>query len=349
MTNIFDLSDEEFMAQEFAQEQQPEAESTEPVQEEDTNSALAPEADAQAQIDAETSTEGDTVPPEDETAKNAATAPEDEVPEELNYKELYEKVLAPFKANGRDVTPQNVDEVIKLMQMGANYTRKMQDIAPHRKILTMLQNNELLDEEKLSFLIDLNKKDKTAIQKLLKDSEIDPLDIDVTNEVNYVAGNHRVSNEEVALNSVLDDVLATSTGAETVQVISQQWDQASKEILWKDPHVIEIINQQRSNGIYDKISSEIERQKVLGAVAYDVPFLEAYKVIGQRMNEAGLLSTTATTPVARTSAANTTKVANNEKAKAASTSRSTPNKVNPNSDPLSLSDDEFLKFMAGRV
>lgn len=347
MTNIFDLSDEEFMAQEFAQEQQPETESTEPVQEEDTNSALeASEENVEAP---EENSEGKTTPEDKEAPIEAPADAANESVEPVNYEELYKKVLAPFKANGRDVTPQNVDEVIKLMQMGANYTRKMQDIAPHRKVLTMLQNNELLDEEKLSFLIDLNKKDKVAIQKLLKDAEIDPLDIDVTNEVNYVAGNHRVSNEEIALNSVLDDVLATSTGAETVQVISQQWDQASKEILWKDPHVIEIINQQRSNGIYDKISSEIERQKVLGAVAYDVPFLEAYKVIGQRMNEAGLLSTTATTPVARTSAANTTKVANNEKAKAASTSRSTPNKVNPNSDPLSLSDEEFLKFMAGRV
>lgn len=347
MTNIFDLSDEEFMAQEFAQEQQPEAESTEPVQEEDTNSAL--EASGKDVEAPEEDSEGKTTPEDKEAPIEAPADAANESVEPVNYEELYKKVLAPFKANGRDVTPQNVDEVIKLMQMGANYTRKMQDIAPHRKILTMLQNNELLDEEKLSFLIDLNKKDKVAIQKLLKDSGVDPLDIDVTNEVNYVAGNHRVSNEEVALNSVLDDVLATSTGAETVQVISQQWDQASKEILWKDPHVIEIINQQRSNGIYDKISSEIERQKVLGAVAYDVPFLEAYKVIGQKMNEAGLLSTTATTPVARTSATNTTKVANNEKAKAASTSRSTPNKVNPNSDPLSLSDEEFLKFMAGRV
>ncbi len=347
MTNIFDLSDEEFMAQEFAKEQQPEAESTEPVQEEDTNSAL--EASREDVKAPEENSEGKTTPEDKEAPIEAPADAANESVEPVNYEELYKKILAPFKANGRDVTPQNVDEVIKLMQMGANYTRKMQDIAPHRKVLTMLQNNELLDEEKLSFLIDLNKKDKVAIQKLIKDAEIDPLDLDVTNDVNYVAGNHRVSNEEVALNSVLDDVLATSTGAETVQVISQQWDQASKEILWKDPHVIEIINQQRSNGIYDKISSEIERQKVLGAVAYDVPFLEAYKVIGQKMNEAGLLSTTATTPVARTSAANTTKVANNEKAKAASTSRSTPNKVNPNSDPLSLSDEEFLKFMAGRV
>lgn len=48
----------------------------------------------------------------------------------------------------------SVDEAIQLMQMGANYTRKMQELQPHRKTLLMLENNGLLDEGKLSFLID---------------------------------------------------------------------------------------------------------------------------------------------------------------------------------------------------
>lgn len=343
MNSIFELSDEEFLTQDITQLGNAEEESTEAAKEEDTN---APESTETPVEGSEDTSEGKDTPEANKAATDDSEASTEESKEVINYEELYKKVVAPFKANGKEIVPQNVDEVIKLMQMGANYTRKMQDIAPHRKVLTMLQNNELLDEEKLSFLIDLNKKDKAAIQKLIKDAEIDPLDIDVTNDVNYVAGNHRVSNEEVALNSVLDDVLATPTGAETVQIISQQWDQASKEILWKDPDVINIINQQRSNGIYDKISSEIERQRVLGAIAYNVPFLEAYKVIGQSMNEAGLLGNT---PIARTATTNTTKVTNNEKARAASTSRSTPSKVNTNIDPLSLSDDEFLKFMAGRV
>lgn len=343
MTNIFELSDEEFLSQDITQLSAAEEESTEAANEEDNREQESTETVVEGSEDV---SEGKDTQEATEGAVDDSSASGEEVKEAVNYEELYKKVVAPFKANGKEIVPQNVDEVIKLMQMGANYTRKMQDIAPHRKVLTMLQNNELLDEEKLSFLIDLNKKDKTAIQKLIKDAEIDPLDIDVTNDVNYVAGNHRVSNEEVALNSVLDDVLTTPTGAETVQVISQQWDQASKEIIWKDPNVIDIINQQRANGIYDKISSEIERQKTIGAIAYNVPFLEAYKVIGQKLHESGLLTNT---PIARTANTNTTKVINNEKAKAASTPRSTPNKVNANIDPLSLSDEEFLKFMAGRV
>ena len=348
MANIFDLSDEEFLtkgAEEF--EQKPVEEPTDTQQVEDTQDIQeAPEADVQEQIGDENTSEGASVPSEDITPENANAASGEDTQEEINYKELYEKVLAPFKANGKEIVPQSIDEVIQLMQMGANYTRKMQDIAPHRKVLTMLQNNELLDEEKLSFLIDLNKKDKVAIQKLIKDAEIDPLDIDVTTDVNYIAGNHRVSNEEVALNGVIDDVLATPNGNETVQIISQQWDQASKELLWKEPEVIHIINQQRANGIYDKISAEIERQRVFGTIAYGTPFIEAYKVIGQKMNEAGLLKPE---PVARTSATNTPKVSNGDKAKAASTSRSVPSKAGAAIDPLSLSDDEFLKFMAGRV
>lgn len=55
-------------------------------------------------------------------------------------------------------------EAVQLMQKGANYTRKMQDIAPHRKVLLMLENNGLLDEGKLSYLIDLEKKNLTPLR-----------------------------------------------------------------------------------------------------------------------------------------------------------------------------------------
>lgn len=347
MADIFELSDDEFLekgAEEFEQASQ---EPTEDVQQEDiteqVEEEVAQEAVAEEKTEPENESEGVGVPQEDSEPSVEDTEAQEEEPD---YEELYKRVIAPFKANGREVTPQSVEEVIQLMQMGANYTRKMQDIAPYRKVLTMLQNNELLDEDKLSFLIDLNKKDKVAIQKLLKDAELDPLDIDTSEEVNYVAGNHRVSNEEVALNGVLEDVLATPTGAETVQVISQQWDQASKEIIWKDPSIVNVINQQRANGIYDKIVSEIERQRIFGAVPYNMPFIDAYRAVGQKMNEAGMLNPE---PVGRTSTTHPPKVSNNNRAKAASTTRSIPRKTNAGIDPLSLSDDEFLEFMAGRV
>jgi hypothetical protein len=113
----------------------------------------------------------------------------------INYEEQYNRLMAPFKANGKMITLNSPEELIQLAQMGANYTRKMQDIQPHRKVLQMLQNNGLLDEGKLSFLIDLDKKDPEAIKKLIKDTGMDPLDIDTSVEPDYKEGNHIVSDD----------------------------------------------------------------------------------------------------------------------------------------------------------
>ena len=43
-------------------------------------------------------------------------------------KEVYNKVFAPFRANGKEIQVKSVDDVISLMQMGANYNKKMASI-----------------------------------------------------------------------------------------------------------------------------------------------------------------------------------------------------------------------------
>ncbi len=87
--------------------------------------------------------DGDASPPGSKDSASKETPPD--------YKALYEKVMAPLKANGKTIDIKSPEELIQLAQMGANYTRKMQAIAPHRKVLLMLENNGLLDEGKLCF------------------------------------------------------------------------------------------------------------------------------------------------------------------------------------------------------
>ena len=102
-------------------------------------------------------------------------------PEDIDYKGWYDKVMAPIKANGKTITLQSPEEAIQLMQMGANYTKKMQQIAPQRKTLMMLEKNGI-DQDTLNFLIDIKNKNPQAIAKLLKDANIDPLDVDTTSQ-----------------------------------------------------------------------------------------------------------------------------------------------------------------------
>ena len=269
---------------------------------------------------------------------------------EVDYKATHEQIMAPFKANGKTMQVKSVDEAIQLMQMGANYTRKMQELQPHRKTLLMLENNGLLDEGKLSFLIDLDKKNPEAIKKLLQDAKIDPLDVDLEKESTYQEGNHKVSDEEAQFRLVLDELNSNPVGRETLQTINSTWDQASKEVLWKQPEVMNTIYQQRENGVYARITAEIDRRRTLGVIQVGVPFLEAYRVVGDELHKAGAFNdlfkpkATAVAPVA-TRAAMPKPTGLDPKADAAAVHRGSPSKTtSPLEAMQKASDDEFLKM-----
>lgn len=278
----------------------------------------------------------------------------------VDYEGFYKKIMAPFRANGKTINLQTPDEAIQLMQMGANYTRKMQDIQPHRKVLMMLENNGLLDEGKLSFLIDVEKKNPEAIKKLIKDAGIDPLDLDTRTEPAYLEGNHRVTDSEVKFRTVLDELNSDPVGKETIKEIHNSWDQASKEVLWNDPAIMTTIHEQRANGIYAVITEELNRQRTLGIIPAGTPFLVAYKQVGDKLaaeaaTKAGAPTTSSpavgTTPpvVATRTAAPKPAVTNGDKVSAATLTRTTPRKASPIVNPLEMSDEDFLKQMNGRL
>lgn len=268
---------------------------------------------------------------------------------EVDYKAGYEQLMAPFKANGKTMQVKSVEEAIQLMQMGANYTRKMQELQPHRKTLLMLENNGLLDEGKLSFLIDLDKKNPEAIKKLLQDANINPLDVDMDKESTYQEGNHKVSDEEAQFRLVLDELNSNPVGRETLQTINSTWDQASKEVLWKQPEVMNTIHQQRENGVYARITAEIDRRRTLGVIQVGVPFLEAYRVVGDELHRSGAFNDlfkpkASVTPVA-TRAAMPKPTGLDPKAEAAAVHRGSPSKTtSPLEAMQKASDDEFLKM-----
>jgi hypothetical protein len=273
---------------------------------------------------------------------------------------FYKRVVeTPLKANGKTIEIRTPEEAIGLMQMGANYTLKLQQLAPYRKVMTMLEKNELLDESKLSFLIDIANRNPDAIKKLVKESGIDPSEIDPDAKTDYVPGNHRVSDTEVRFRGVMDDLKATPEGKETLKLIHTDWDDASKDMLWENPEVLGIIHTQRENGVYAKITAEVDRQKTLGLLPAEVPFLHAYKHVGDQLTAAAAAAAAKTTPAPGTTkapvvvttrtAAPKPQVKNGDKAAAAMGSRTTPKAASVKINPLAMSDDDFMKSMENRL
>lgn len=280
----------------------------------------------------------------------------------VNYESEYKRLMAPIKANGKMIELKSPEELIQLAQMGANYTRKMQDIAPHRKVLLMLQNNDLLDEGKLSYLIDLDKKNPDAIKKLLQDSGINPLDIDTESKSSYQATSHAVTDAEANFQAVLSDLGSNEAGQKTLQVVHSGWDEASKNQLLVDPSVLTLIHEQREAGIYDRITTEIERRRTLGQITATTPFLKAYELVGNELQAKGgfndLIQPAATTPqvpavpavpVATRVVTPKPQVSNSAQANAAASTRTTTRRAETLVNPLAMSDDEFMKQMANRV
>ena len=342
---------------------------TEPEQVEAEEAAAEGEAAADADDVTDEEIEEPTEEPlaatEKETAEEAEVTEDkpEATDEEPDYKALYEEVMAPFKANGKEFKPESSQEAVRLMQQGANYVKKMTALRPNLKLMRMLQNQDLLDEEKLTFLIDVHRREPAAIQKLLKDGNVDPMSIDTDEEPKYSPGDHKVSDDEMAFHTTLEEVLSSSTGSKTIKLINDTWDARSKEEVYRDPDILKLMDQHRQSGIYDKIATEIDRQMTLGDISTNIPFIEAYKTVGDKLYHAGRLisqdqmqgtapnahgsSEQQRRPVA-TSKPKRSVASNGDRAKAASPTRTTPKAPAKEFDPFAMSDEELMKATSPR-
>jgi len=294
-----------------------------------------------------------TEPKVDDTAKTPEqTAKKDEATkqEPVNYEQAYNQLMGEFVANGKKFKPSSVEEAVSLMQMGSNYTKKMQEIAPSLKLVKLLKENNINDINEIGFLIDLKNHKKDAVEKLLLDSKIDPLDLDSKRGSQYKTNVPQVDDSKQALQDVIDEVVEFSTnGLQAVQTINQTWDDQSKNELIKEPLLVKLIDAQMQNGIYHAIASEIERRQILGKLPRNIPFLQAYQAIGDEFNKAGkfdslvkpvnnaakILDTRAGKPQQRDDSA----------AKRAAASPTGQVKTKQNFDPLKMSDEELMKFI----
>lgn len=359
--SLLEMSDEEIMNLDPATlTAATQVEEQEEEQEEEEQPAGEPEPegdDEPAGEEVEPEGEGEPAKAEDEGKDAPASEEEAEKEtepaskEEMDYKAEYQKILAPFSANGKQMQVQSAEEAITLMQMGANYNKKMAALKPNLKLLKLLENNGLLSEEKLSFLIDLDKKNPDAITKLVKDSGLDPLEMDVSKS-DYKPNTYTVHDREVELDSVLSDIQDTPTYSKTISVVGTKWDGESKKIIVENPQLIKVINDHMANGVFDLISNEVDRQRALNRLN-GVSDIEAYRLVGDEMHNRGALRPasqpaqkvpgTVREPVPAKPAAQNQDT-RSKKLAASAPKAAAPVSKDPDFNPLALSDEDFAKI-----
>lgn len=293
---------------------------------------------------------------EESTPKQKPGQSSEGVEQPVDYEAAYKQLTAPFKANGREIQVQSVEDAVALMQMGANYNKKMAALKPNLKLMKLLENNGLLNEEKLSFLIDLEKKNPDAISKLIKDSGVDPLDLDASNAGAYKPTRHTVDDRELELDAVLDEIQETPSYTRTLDVVSNQWDASSKNVIANSPQVLKVINSHVQSGVFDLIVKEVEREKMFGRLS-GLSDIEAYRQVGDAIQARGGFDHLAPQgqriqpkpAVVQPKPKMGDEGKRREKRLAAGASQpAAPSKGKGEFNPLALSDDEFSKVVNQR-
>jgi hypothetical protein len=375
--SYLEMSDEEIMNSSGPAEL-PAAPAEEVVDEAETEPADTQAADAEAPeaTDADDEDAGTAAEEEadeaDENTKPEATAadaesekdPEEKVEDTekksdeptVDFEAEYKRLLTPFKANGREIAVKSVDDAIALMQMGANYNKKMAALKPNLKLMKLLENNGLLSEDKIGFLIDLEKKNPAAINKLVKDSGIDPMDLDAEKASGYKQTAYTVDDREIELDTVLDELQGTPSYNRTLEIVSTKWDAASKQVIAGNPQLLRVINGHVESGIYDLISKELESERLFGRLN-GLSDIEAYRQIGDALHAKGAFNSLAqgssqnqqkpaTPPVVVTPKPKVEDDKLKDKRRAASSTKpAAPTSVPKDFNPLALSDEEFTKLV----
>lgn len=272
--------------------------------------------------------------------------------------DFYKQVTAPFKADGKDIQVRSPEDAIRLMQMGVNYSRRMQEMKPIRAQHEMLKAQGLDNPDKLNFMIEVMKGKTEAIQKLLKDNKIDPIDIDVSKDTGYMPANHQIDPKTLAFKEAIESTMAAEGGAELIRDINSSWDDVSKEALRDQPAIFQNLLDQKRSGVYGKIKKELDYQRTMGFLT-DVPFVQAYHQVGEAMQKAGVFGSnltqkpkmqvqsqlpldTGTRKAAQTPVAPAPNLSSTQQPRATPSNSGFSNQGQP--DYWAMSDEEFLKL-----
>lgn len=180
-----------------------------------------------------------------------------------------------IKADGKDFD-FTIDELQKLAPKAINYTRKMQQLAPFRRMVESLEKNNI-SEDDLNMFIDMRNGDKTAISRFLNNQNISTLDVNEVSDEdtkNYKPSNH------IKPQNTFDDYVSTSgikdhTRYNDLCDFVNGLDAKSQNWIINQPEILNNLLQDMDNGLFDNIRKISDKQKVLDNSGRS--FLELYK------------------------------------------------------------------------
>jgi len=324
---------------------------TEPIPTE--QAAETPEAKEVESVPAETTVEEVPATPTEvpaEEAKGTEGVPQDtNKPEtqEVNYREFYEQMTKPFKANGREIQITKPEDMISLAQKGLNYVKNMTELKPIKQLNALL-NQHGITQEDLGLLIELKQNKPEAIAKIVKESGVDIYGLDVDEADKYVPNAPQAPHINEALEATLEELKVSSpVFNQTIQVVGNQWDDSSRNMIAEHPQLLRIIDAQMADGTFAKIDSVVQYERALGRLV-GLSDLEAYVEVERRLQQVGSQPTPVVVASQQPVGTSKQQQVNNQRKSAAPPRAVKETVVNQPINSHALSDDEFLKQLASQ-
>lgn len=281
---------------------------------------------------------------EEQTQESEQSTEEETVEEKFDYEKAYKELFdTPIRADNTEIKLKNKEELIQLVQKGVNYTRKTQELSKDRKLVQSLKEAEI-DENALNTLIDVYKGNPQAIKEFVKKYNVDvdySFDDEDSEKNKYIPGKNIVSDLEVTMSEVVDEIKGSKYHQQVTDVITKIWDRQSVDMIMKDPSLLRGLYEEISMNRFSEIQPILAYEKLFDK--NQMPDIYRYKMILDKREEEQ--KNTKQVPVPPPVKEKVKPVAGNKKAASIQTNTVKTEKRQLSSQDLDkMSDEDFLKY-----
>lgn len=197
---------------------------------------------------------------------------------ELSAEEFRDLLTKPFKASGREVVFKDPQDILRLMQQGFDYQKKMAGFKPQKRIIKTLEQHGLLDEAKLNQLIELSQGKPEAVAQFLKDRNIDTFELPDVEEKPHQYGNYMVNEQQVEFEEKVNELRGTQYGNAVLNFVNSLPDRDFTTVF-NNQKILDDLAFHAQSGLLDDALNQLAADRAVGKVPSDMTPLDAYNAI----------------------------------------------------------------------
>ena len=195
---------------------------------------------------------------------NSTPEPKEDDLDSLGEEEPHdESTKFTIKADGENYE-LTLEELQSLASKGINYTKKLQKVKPFRRMIGMLEENQI-SEEDLNQFIEMREGNRVALANFLAKKQIplDDLESQSNEDIsNYVAKQY--GKEITPFTEKVEELKGRPNFEKLVSYVTSL-DESSKRGIVANPEALDILMNDIDNGYFDEIYKEAEKKRLISS------------------------------------------------------------------------------------